>query len=234
MRNDLSIYSKFAHEWWQKDAFHFRSLQNLTPFRLSLISELVGDLKGKTVLDLGCGGGLISVPLLDTGALVTGIDLSEESIAAAKAASGGRGQFLVGDIRSLDLPAASFDCVLIVDVLDHVPQYAQVLREASRVIKNGGTLFVGTLNRTLLSRLLTITLAETLGFIPRGTHDFRLFIRPQELIENAKAFHFEHLATQGEWPVLIKTFIDGAISLRKSASTAVAYSAVFRKVTPSQ
>lgn len=229
MRNDLTIYSKFAHEWWQQDGRYFRSLQNLTPFRLSLISELIGDLRDKVVLDLGCGGGLISVPLLDLGAQVTGIDLSAESIAVATAAANGRGCFKVGDICSLDIPTDSVDCVIIADVLDHVPHFAQSLREASRVLKRNGKLFVGTLNRTCISHFFTITLGETLGFIPKGTHDAKLFIKPNELIETAKLFGLSHLHTQGEWPLLIRTILDGAITLRKSSSTAIAYSAVFLK-----
>lgn len=229
MRNDLTIYSNFAHEWWQADGPNFRSLQNLTPFRLSLIAEMVGDLKGKSVLDLGCGGGLISVPLLNSGALVTGIDMSAESIEVARQAAGGRGRFIVGDICAIDIPDQSIDCVLIADVLDHIPHYAKVLREASRVLRDQGTLFVGTLNRTPVSHFFTVLLGESLGFIPKGTHDSKLFIKPQELIEAASAFGLQHLVTQGEWPVFLQTILKGAISLRRSRSTSIAYSAAFRK-----
>ncbi len=231
MRNDLTIYSKFAHEWWQEDGFYFRSLQNLTPFRLSLITELVGDLKNKDVLDLGCGGGLISIPLISKGARVTGIDLSTESVAIASKVAEGKGHFMTGDICSLDLPSASMDCVLMLDVLDHVPHFAQAIREASRVLRDNGKLFIGTLNRNIIAHLLVVTLGETLGFIPKGTHDSKLFIKPEELIETCSLYGLRHLFIQGEWPVFFKTILDGAISLRKSNSTAVAYSAVFQKVS---
>lgn len=231
MRNDLTIYSEYADEWWQKDGYHFRSLQNLTPFRLALIADFVGDLKDKTVLDLGCGGGLISIPLLEQGARVTGVDISAESVAVARNAAQGKGTFLVSDISSLELPSAYADCVLIVDVLDHIPHFARVLREASRVLKREGRLFVGTLNRTCLSHFFTITLGEGLGFIPRGTHDSKLFIKPEELIDTAGLFDLSHIATQGEWPMFARTVFDGAISLRRAASTAIAYSAVFQKTS---
>lgn len=234
MKNDLSIYSEVAHEWWQEDGYYFRSLQNLTPFRLSLISEHLGNLKGQTVLDLGCGGGLISVPLLKQGALVTGIDQSAASIAVATEAAQGKGRFVVGDICSIDVPDSSVDCVLIVDVLDHIPHFARVIREAGRVLKAGGKLFIGTLNRTALAHFMTITLGETLGFIPRGTHDSKLFITPGELIETAALYNFRHLSTQGEWPVFFQTILRGAITLRKSSCCAVAYSAVFQKESHAQ
>jgi len=229
VRNDLTIYSKFAHEWWEKDGYYFRSLQNITPFRLLLIEELVGDLKDKKVLDLGCGGGLISIPLIEKGAQLNGIDISKESIEVARVASKGKGNFVVGDISSLNLSSESVDCVLIVDVLDHIPHFARVIREASRVLKKNGKLFVGTLNRTLIAHFFTITLGESLGFIPKGTHDSKLFITPKELIETAKLFGLIHVKTQGEWPVIFKTIFKGAITLRKSNSTAIAYSVLFQK-----
>jgi 2-polyprenyl-6-hydroxyphenyl methylase/3-demethylubiquinone-9 3-methyltransferase len=229
-QNDLTIYSRHADEWWVKGAPHFRSLQNITPFRLSLIAELVGDLNGKQVLDLGCGGGLISIPLLQGGAVLTGVDLSKESIEVARIAARGQGKFSVGDVRRLPIDSESFDCVLLVDVLDHIPHFAQALREASRVLRSGGKLFVGTLNRTFLARFLAIRLGEGLGFIPKGTHDFRLFITPAELLDTARLYGLECRGCQGEWPVFLRTISRRAITLKKSKSLSVAYSAVFEKV----
>lgn len=227
--NDLSIYSNYADEWWIEDSPHFRSLKNITPFRLSLIKEMIGDLAGKTVLDMGCGGGLIAVPLLDAGALVTGVDQSPESIAVAEKAAKGRGRFYVGDICSLSMRSESFDCVLMADVLDHIPQFSRALSEASRLLKPGGKLFVGTLNRTWIGWFFTILLGESLGYIPKSTHAYKLFIRPDELIEAAASYDLELLHLQGEWPLLFRTIKKGAIALRKSRSTSVAYSALFQK-----
>ncbi len=231
MRNDLTIYSRYAHEWWIKGAPHFRSLQNLTPFRLALIDEFVGDLSGKKVLDLGCGGGLISVPLIERGAIVTGIDQSNESIKAAQIASHGRGTFVTGDIHKLNIDSGTMDCVILADVLDHIPHFGRVLREASRTLRKGGRLFAGTLNRNQLSHFLTITLGESLGFIPKGTHNSQLFIRPHELKETAGLCGLECKKLQGEWPVFFETILRRAITLRRSKSLLVAYSAVFEKVT---
>ena len=234
MKNDLSIYSHYAHERWIAGSPRFRSLQNLTPFRLSLIEDCLGELKDKDVLDLGCGGGLISIPLIERGARLTGVDLSEESIKQAITASKGRGRFIVGDVTLLDIEANSVDYVLIVDVLDHVQDFARVLLEASRVLKPGGRLFVGTINRTPIAHLLTITLGETLGFIRKGTHDSKLFIKPNELIEAARRYDLKLLNIIGEWPVFFETLLKGAITLRRSKSTAVAYSAVFEKEVNAQ
>ncbi|MBN8548926.1 MAG: 3-demethylubiquinone-9 3-O-methyltransferase [Deltaproteobacteria bacterium] len=230
VQNDLTIYSEYAHEWWTPGAPRFRSLQNLTPFRLGLIREFVGELSGKSVLDLGCGGGLIAVPLLDQGAHVVGIDQSAGSIEAACVAAKGKGEFRVGDVCSLDFPDNSFDCVLLADVLDHIPQFAKALREAARVLRPGGSLFVGTINRTFIAWFLTLFLGESLGFIPKGTHAYSLFIRPDELIETAQLYGLKCKKVQGEWPRFAATLARGAITLAKSESLAVAYSAVFEKL----
>lgn len=227
--NDLEIYSKFAHEWWTSGAPRFRSLQNLTPFRLEIIREFFGEFEGKRIVDLGCGGGLLSVPLLDNRADVIGVDMSAASIEAARAAARGRGKFIVGDIRSVSLPAGCADYVLLADVLDHIPTFIDALREASRLLKMGGGLFVGTINRSLLGWFFSIFLGESLGYIPRGTHDFKLFIKPAELIEAAGRCGLRCIRIQGEWPEIFRTLSRRAITLRRSSSQQVAYSALFIK-----
>lgn len=229
MSNDLTIYSNFAHEWWDPHAPHFRTLQNLTPFRLSLIEELIGDLGNKKVADLGCGGGLIAVPLINKGAYVTGIDLSAESIEVAKKASEGKGEFFVGDVCNLSLAAHSFDAVLMVDLLDHIPNYPHALNVAANLLRPGGKLFVGTINRTPLAWISAILLGEGLNFIPKGTHKFDLFIKPHELIKAAEKTGLQLLKLQGEWPLVFSTIKRRAITLRKSNSCAIAYSCAFEK-----
>jgi 2-polyprenyl-6-hydroxyphenyl methylase/3-demethylubiquinone-9 3-methyltransferase len=229
IRNDLTIYSEYASEWWEPGAPRFRSLQALTPFRLELISTLLGPQQGKAVLDIGCGGGLIAKPLIEQGAVVAGIDLSAESIAAARAACAGRGDFRVGDAREVPFATQSFDTVLMADLLDHIPDYSKALAEAARVLKPGGMLFVGTINRSLWSAFVTVTVAESLRLIPPGTHDPKLFIKPEELVSSAKAHGLTLAALQGEAPLFWKTLLNWAIYLRRSRSLAVAYSAVFKK-----
>lgn len=227
--NDLTIYSEFAHEWWKAGSPHFRSLQNLTPFRLSLIEEMLGPVNGKAIADLGCGGGLLSIPLLNSGASVSGIDLSANSIEAAKDASNGRGNFSCGNICSTHFQDNTFDIVLLADVLDHIKNYEVALKEAHRILKIGGKLFVGTINRNFLSWFFAIFLGEGLKLIPRGTHDYNLFITPRELIDNAISTGFRFIQIQGEAPNLLKTISSWAISLKKSNSLAIAYTAIFEK-----
>lgn len=171
------------------------------------------------------------MPLLDDGALLTGIDQSQESIKVAQHASKGRGTFLVGDICAIDIHSSTVDCVLLIDVLDHIPHFAKVLREASRVLRPGGKLFVGTINRNLIAHFLTVTLGESLGFIPKGTHDSHLFITPEELVGTAQLYHLACRKVQGEWPVFFQTIFKRAITLRRSKSVTLAYSAVFEKVS---
>lgn len=228
--NDLSIYSEFAAEWWTPGAPRFRSLQNLSPFRLGLIRAGCGPVRNKVVYDLGCGGGLLSVPLLDEGAFVTGIDISAPSIDAARAAAGERGRFMVGDARAVPLPAASADIVLLADVIDHIPDYHRALAEAARLVRIGGKVFVGTLNRTVASYLGAIVLGEGLRLIPPGTHRFDLFVKPVELQKCAEGCGLELSETFGESVAMIETVKRWAITLRRGASTALAYSMVFTRV----
>jgi 2-polyprenyl-6-hydroxyphenyl methylase / 3-demethylubiquinone-9 3-methyltransferase len=230
MQNDLTIYTKFANEWWEPSSPRFRTLQNLTPLRLSLIEELVGDLKNREVLDLGCGGGLISVPLLKMGAKVTGVDQCPASIEIVQSITNLKDSFFVGDATQLVFQPESFDVVLLADVLDHIPNYAKVLEEVSRVLKPNGLLFVGTINRNPIAHFLTVTVAENLGYIPKGTHDPKLFIKPKELIAEAERCGFHCLKIQGEWPEFFQTIKRKAITLRRSSTKMVAYSAVFKKI----
>jgi 2-polyprenyl-6-hydroxyphenyl methylase/3-demethylubiquinone-9 3-methyltransferase len=226
--NDLTIYSTHADEWWVPGAPRFRSLQNLTPFRLELIRAGCGDVRGKTIYDLGCGGGLLAVPLLEAGADVVGVDQSEASIKAAQRAARGRGRFMVGDARAVPLPDRSADIVLLADVIDHVRDYQRALREAARLLKPGGALFVGTLNRTVRAYLGAILLGEGLRLIPPGTHRFSMFVTPAELLAAGQAAGLSWQQTFGEELCIAATVRRWAITLRRGASVALAYSMVLR------
>jgi 2-polyprenyl-6-hydroxyphenyl methylase/3-demethylubiquinone-9 3-methyltransferase len=227
--NDLTIYEDFAAAWWDPSKPQFRSLNFLTPFRLELITSWIGSPRGKKILDLGCGGGLLSVPLIEQEALVTGVDLSGASIAQAALHAHGRGTFIVGDARTVILEPHNFDVVLLADVVDHIPDYQVALAQAYRALKPGGVLFVGTINRTWIANLIAIVFGEGLGYIPKGTHDYQLFIKPEELHAAARSCGFQHVATQGEAPALFATLFRRAIHLKRSPFCHVAYSALYRR-----
>lgn len=229
--NDLTIYENYAHEWWNPNSRWFRSLQQITPFRVELINEFVGSVAGKTVADLGCGGGLLALPLLQAGANIIGVDRSEKSVDVARAICKGKGQFFVSDICTLPIESSSADIVLLADVLDHIPNLSKALYEADRILKPGGCMYIGTINRTLASWFFAIFLGENLGFIPEGTHEYRLFIKPEEIKECLNSLGYELIHMQGEWPLFWKTIFNRAIELRKARSTAVAYTIVFNKGT---
>lgn len=227
-KNDLTIYEKYSSEWWDPNSPRFRSLQKVTEFRIKQIDLWFGCLKGATAIDVGCGGGLLSIPLIERGAKVFGVDLSPGSLETARRASGGQGTFVEADARNLPLETSSADFVLLADVLDHIEDYPNALREARRVLKPSGLLYVNTINRTFRSWLFAIVLGEGTRLIPPGTHDHRLFITPQELEKEAKRLGLQLEAIQGEAPCIWPTIKHWAITFRATDSHAIAYSALFR------
>ncbi|MEM7488191.1 MAG: bifunctional 2-polyprenyl-6-hydroxyphenol methylase/3-demethylubiquinol 3-O-methyltransferase UbiG [Pseudomonadota bacterium] len=183
-RNDLTIYDYVAAKWWSDEIRWVRTLKNMVPGRLSYFDGFI-DWAGKDVLDLGCAGGFLAEALDDRGARVTGIDPAEEAIAAARAhaEAGGRDiRYDVGVGEALPYGDDSFGAVACVDVLEHVRDLDQVLREVARVLRPGGLFLFDTINRNPVSRLAVITMAEdVLRLLPKGTHDPDMFIRPSEL-----------------------------------------------------
>jgi 2-polyprenyl-6-hydroxyphenyl methylase/3-demethylubiquinone-9 3-methyltransferase len=183
-RNNLKIYDDVASRWWSDDIKWVRTLKNMVPGRLGYFDKLI-DWQGKTVLDLGCAGGFMAEALDDRGAKVVGIDPAKDAIAAARAHAGDRDiTYDVGVGEALPYEDASYDAVVCVDVLEHVNDLDQVLHEVSRVLKPGGMFLFDTINRNLIARLATITMAEDiLRILPKGTHDPAMFIKPSELVE---------------------------------------------------
>ncbi len=182
---DVSIYDAVAHRWWEQDVRWLRVLKGLTPVRLSLFQPIVGDWRGRDILDLGCGGGFMSEALARMGARVTGVDPSKPAIEAAKRHSAVEKldiDYRAGAGEAIPAGDNSFDIVVCVDVLEHVSDVQAVAREIARVLRPGGLLLFDTVNRTALSRLVLITLGEKiLRLLPRGAHDHQRFIRPDEL-----------------------------------------------------
>jgi 2-polyprenyl-6-hydroxyphenyl methylase/3-demethylubiquinone-9 3-methyltransferase len=183
-RNDLSIYDA-SSDWWSGKVRWQRVLHNLVPARLAAFDHEIDGWQGKSVLDLGCGGGFMAEAMARRGAQVTGIDPSPKAIAAARAHAEASGLTIAYDLGSGEnLPHAdqSFDIVVCVDVFEHIDALDPVIAEIARVLRPGGLLLFDTINRTWLASFIMITLTEdVLGMIPRGTHDPAMFIKPDAL-----------------------------------------------------
>jgi ubiquinone biosynthesis O-methyltransferase len=198
-----SLYDRDAGHWWDGSQRWLRALQNLVPARLAFFDRLTS-WDGRTVLDLGCGGGFMSEALARRGAKVIGVDVSRGAIAIAKrhAADGGLAiRYLVASGEDLPLPEDSVDCVVCVDVLEHVRNLGQVLDEIRRVLRPGGVFLFDTINRTWLARFVIVFCGERiLRLLPCGTHDPAGFIAPAELDASLAARGFTDRAFEGLGP----------------------------------
>jgi 2-polyprenyl-6-hydroxyphenyl methylase/3-demethylubiquinone-9 3-methyltransferase len=231
VRNDLSIYERHADEWWDPRSPAFRSLRGVNAFRVELVREwLGGELAGATAVDVGCGGGLLAEPLMADGARVVGLDLSAASVRVASGRLGRR--FVRGDALRLPLRDECAGVVMLADVLEHVPDVGAALREAARVLRGGGALYVNTINRTGRAKWIAVRLAEGVGLVPRGTHDPELFVDSDELVRTARGLGLELERTQGEGVDLARTIRSWTVTLRRSDDVGIGYSMLFRKRAP--
>ncbi len=181
---ELQKFSDLAHRWWDP-ASEFKPLHEINPLRLGWIDGKA-DLAGKTVLDVGCGGGILAEGMAALGAKVTGIDLSEKALSVARLhlfESGHSVDYRLISAEALaDERPAQFDVVTCMEMLEHVPDPAKTIEACSRLIKPGGHVFFSTLNRNPKAYLLAIVGAEyVLNLLPRGTHEYGKFIKPSEL-----------------------------------------------------
>lgn len=235
LANDLEIYERHGDEWWDDASPVFRSLRSAKAFQLEqIVAGLATHLGGRftQAVDLGCGGGLLAVPLAAHGDLVVGVDRSATSLAAAREAARRRGAacvFLRHDIADVPLEDGCADLVVLSDVIEHVSDKAGALAEATRLVRPGGLVYVNTLARTLRAKWLAVVLAEGIGLVPRGTHDARLFISSDELTRLASATGLELLSCEGEAPLVLRSLRTRTIHLRRARSTAVAYHAFYRR-----
>lgn len=182
---ELAKFSALAHRWWDPDS-EFRPLHEINPLRLGHIERLTGGLAGKHILDVGCGGGILAEAMAKAGATVTGIDLAEKPLKVAmlhRLESGAQVEYrhVAAETLAEESPEA-FDVVTCMEMLEHVPDPASVVRACAKLVRPGGWVFFSTINRNPKSFLFAIIGAEyVLRLLPRGTHEFAKFIRPSEL-----------------------------------------------------
>jgi len=183
---ELEKFSQLAHRWWDPGS-EFKPLHDINPLRLDYINR-VAVLAGKTVLDVGCGGGILAESMAGLDAKVTGIDLGDKALQVAKLhllESGKQVEYC--KIAVEDLAAEQpgrYDVVTCMEMLEHVPDPASTVRSCAQLVKPGGHVFFSTLNRNPKSYLLAVIGAEyVLNLLPRGTHDYAKFIKPSELAQ---------------------------------------------------
>ena len=198
---ELAKFSDLAHRWWDKDG-EFRPLHDINPSRLAWINGL-SPLAGASVLDVGCGGGILADAMARAGAVVTGIDLAAKALRVAQlhALEAQTTGVHYREISAEGLAAeqaGSFDTVTCMEMLEHVPDPASVVRACASLVKPGGWVYFSTLNRSPKSFLLAIVGAEyLLNLLPRGTHDYAKLIRPSELAAYCRAAGLELQHTRG-------------------------------------
>jgi 2-polyprenyl-6-hydroxyphenyl methylase / 3-demethylubiquinone-9 3-methyltransferase len=224
---ELAKFSDLAHRWWDTES-DFRSLHQINPLRLDWIDGMAG-LAGKRVVDIGCGGGILSDAMARRGADVLGIDLATKPLKVAQlhAIEAGTPHVAYREVAAEALAAEqpeSFDVVTCMEMLEHVPDPASIVAACGRLLKPGGWAFFSTLNRNAKAFLFAIVGAEhVLKLLPRGTHEYAKFLRPSELAGWCREAGLDPVAARGlEYNPLSRRY-------RLSSDTSVNYLVACRK-----
>ena len=200
-KSEFNHFSKLATEWWNKNGI-FKILHDIQLIRIKYIQDTLNKkkLNKLKILDLGCGGGLVSEGIAKLGADVTGIDFIEENIRVAKKhakQSKLEINYIVKDFEKERL-TSKYDVIIIFEVLEHLENWKSFLEKIQKNLKPHGVLITSTINRNLISKFLTIDLAENLlKWIPLNTHNYYKFIKPEELKDNLTANNFKKIEFSG-------------------------------------
>jgi 2-polyprenyl-6-hydroxyphenyl methylase / 3-demethylubiquinone-9 3-methyltransferase len=200
-QDEVDRFARLASEWWDPNG-KFRTLHQIGPARLGYLREellrhferpssSMRPFAGLTLLDIGCGGGLICEPLARLGAQVTGLDPASENVEAARRHAAGQGlaiEYRSGRIEDLQREPKTFDAVVCLEVVEHVPDVAAFLKGCAALVRPGGLMLLSTINRTIKAYLLAIVGAEyVLRWLPIGTHQWERFVTPKELAQHLGA-----------------------------------------------
>ena len=198
---ELAKFSDHAHRWWDVES-EFRPLHQINPLRLGWIENMVS-LKGKRVLDVGCGGGILADAMARKGADVLGIDLAGKALKVAQLhaleaqTENVRYQEISAEALAAEQPDA-FDVVTCMEMLEHVPDPASIVKACARLVKPGGHVFFSTINRNAKAFLFAIVGAEyVLNLLPRGTHEYAKLVKPSELAEYCRVARLDLQETKG-------------------------------------
>lgn len=187
--HEINKFGSQAERWWDRNG-EFKTLHDVNPLRISFIQQFINP-QDKRMVDVGCGGGILTEGLANKGADITGIDLSQELLDVAdlhSLESGSTAKYQKISAEALaDAEAESFDHVVCMEMLEHVPEPGSVIAACAKMVKPGGYVFFSTLNRKPKAYLLAIVAAEyILKMLPAGTHDYKTFIKPSELSQSAR------------------------------------------------
>jgi 2-polyprenyl-6-hydroxyphenyl methylase/3-demethylubiquinone-9 3-methyltransferase len=188
---ELAKFAALAYQWWDPESPMFGPLHKMNPLRLDWIDRIAGGLSGKRVVDVGCGGGILTEAMAGLGAQALGIDLGDKALGVArlhKVESGAAVDYrhVSAEALAAEEPAA-FDVVTCMELLEHVPAPAQVVTACAKLARPGGLVVVSTINRNAKAYALAIVAAEyLLGLLPKGTHDYEKFLTPAELASFAR------------------------------------------------
>jgi|TARA_B110000438_G_scaffold301535_1_gene356691 2-polyprenyl-6-hydroxyphenyl methylase / 3-demethylubiquinone-9 3-methyltransferase len=234
-KKEIIKFSKIAHEWWNPNG-KFKPLHKFNPIRIKYIKDNIIDnfklkstnkpLKNIDILDIGCGGGLLSEPMCRLGANVTGIDASKKNIEIAKFHSKKNKvniKYMCSSPESLKIKK-KFNVILNMEIIEHVDDINLFIKKSSDLLKKNGLMFVATLNKTLASYIFAIIGAEyILKWLPIGTHDWEKFVKPEDLIKVAKIYNLKLKKLNGmKFNILTNQW---SVSSDKSVN----YIAVFKK-----
>ncbi len=208
-KTEINKFDKLAAEWWNPEG-SFKPLHKFNPIRIKYIKDSIIEhfniksnktpLKNISILDVGCGGGLISVPMKRLGANVVGIDASLKNIKVAKIYSKKKNlkiKYICSSPEKLKMKK-KFDVLLMMEIVEHVEDVNLFIKQSSKFLKKNGLMFIATLNKTLKSYVFAIVGAEyILNWLPIGTHDWDKFVKPNKLIDIAKSYKLNLIDLSG-------------------------------------